>query len=106
MSLPLFDSVASEAAKTRGIAQAMDNKESLVHHVREWMKDLGRAKQFVTADDVQLMIVSRGISISAMGNAMGGIFKTKDWRSTGRYIKSVREHAHSNRILVWEYVGK
>lgn len=104
--LPLFDAAASEAAKTAGMALALDNKQSLVRHVREWMKDLGRAKRFVTADDVQLMIANRGISTHAMGNAMGGIFKDGNWRSTGRYVKSVRTHAHANRILVWEYIGK
>lgn len=106
MTLPLFDAVASEAAKRAGIAQALDNKQSLVKHVREWMKELGRKQRYVTADDVQLMIASKGISTRAMGNAMGGIFKTKDWRATGRYVKSIRKHAHANRLLVWEYIGQ
>lgn len=95
-----------EIAKERGIHQALDNKRSLVAHVREWMKELGRVKRFVTADDVQQLIADRGISIYAMGNAMGGIFRDGNWRATGRYVKSVREHAHSNRILVWEFIGK
>lgn len=101
-----MDAALSEAAKVEGMKRAMEHKKSLVKHVREWMKDLGRRQRFVTADDVQAMIVRNGISVRAMGNSMGGIFQTKDWRSTGRYVKSERVHAHRNPILVWEYIGK
>lgn len=103
--LPLFDSVAATRLRDEGIAQAMDNKASLVKHVREWAKELGRRKTFVTADDVQAEIVRRGISVRAMGNSMGGIFLTKDWEATGRYVKSKRAHSHGNLLTQWRYIG-
>lgn len=105
MTLPLFDPVAAELGKEAGIAQAVSNKASLVKHLRIWAKELGRRKTFVTADDLAEVMVAKGISVHAAGNAMGGVFRTRDWEATGRYTKSKRAHSHGNLLTVWRYIG-
>lgn len=103
---PLFDAVASQQAKSAGMAQAADNKKSLLKLAREIAVELGRTKRDVTADDVQLALVRRGISIRALGNAAGSIFRGKEWTWTGRMVKSSRVHAHANLLRVWRYRGQ
>jgi hypothetical protein len=46
-------------------------------------------------------LVEKGVSVFALGNAAGSLFKGKQWQWTGRYRKSERVHAHSNPLKVW-----
>jgi hypothetical protein len=58
----------------------------------------------VTADDVMLEWVQRGGRVHDFGNSMGGLFKDRRFKWTGRFIKSVRIHSHGNLIRVWSLV--
>lgn len=99
--LPLFDAVASQEAKEAGMAQAADNKASLLKYARELAVNLAKAKGEISADDVQKALTTKGISIHALGNASGSLFAGKQWEWTGRRIKSIRRHAHANEIKTW-----
>lgn len=103
MSLPLFDSVASEAAKVAGMLQAADNKRSLLEFTRKGLIQIARARpdRTVSADDAAKYLADNGISVHALGNAAGSLFKTDDFEPAGWFIKSERRHAHSNLLRVW-----
>lgn len=104
----LFDALASESARERGMATAASNRRELLATARALAVEIARRREdrCVTADDVQRALVERGVGIHELGNAAGSLFKGKGWRATGRYVKSQRVHAHANRIAVWEWVGE
>ena len=96
-----FDFERAEQAKERGMSQAATNKASLLEYARGLARAIAREKGEITADDVQRELESRGISVRALGNAAGSLFRGKEWIATGRYVKSERIHAHANRLTVW-----
>lgn len=98
--MPLFDAVAGQIARVAGMAQAAENKKSLLAHARKIAVRLARTRP-ITADDVQRELQAQGISVHALGNASGSIFRGKEWEWTGRYIKSSRVHAHANELKEW-----
>ena len=102
----IFDAIAAREAAEQGIAQAADNKKSLLEFAKKKAIELGRRNAFVTADDVQLALVANGISDRALGNAAGGVFKNKKlWTNTGRTVSSERVSSHGRLIRVWQYIG-
>jgi hypothetical protein len=106
VGLPLFDATASEDGKERGIDAARGSLASWNLHLLEAARGvariLARRNGTVTADDVVKHFADEGINLTAkLGNAMGGLFKGAEWEFTGKYIKSVRVHAHSNLLRVW-----
>lgn len=103
---PLFDAVAAREAAEQGIAEAADNKRSLLEFAKKKAIELGRQNQFVTADDVQAALVENKISDRALGNAAGSVFKDKTlWRYADRVVKSERVSSHGRLIRVWQYIG-
>lgn len=105
-SFPLLDAIAAREAAEQGIAQAAENKSSLLEFAKKKAIELGRNNTFVTADDVQLALVAEGISDRALGNAAGSVFRNKKlWRFTGRTVSSERVSSHGRLIRVWQYIG-
>lgn len=98
MSLPLFDSVASESAKVVGMNRAANNRPVELEYARNVAKQLARAKGEITADQVQEILIAQGIELK---NAAGSIFKDPAFEFAGRYEKSARVKAHSNLLRVW-----
>jgi hypothetical protein len=98
---PSFDANASEAAKEAGMELAAENKPQLLAFARKLALEIGKRKSTVTADDVQAALQGYGVSIKALGNAAGSLFKDGNWIWTGRFEKSKRIHAHSNMLRVW-----
>jgi hypothetical protein len=96
----IWDWAASEAAKQAGIDQAGENKKQLLEYARGIARELARGGKVISADDVQLEIENRGISVHALGNAAGGLFRGKEWIAVGR-VKSKRQHAHANWLTTW-----
>ncbi len=99
----IFDAIKSNESKVSGMSQAAENKKSLLEFARKGLIEIARSRpdRCVTADDAQLYLVKNGISVRALGSAAGSLFKTKDWEFTGKLVKSVRVHAHSNLLRVW-----
>lgn len=103
---PLFDAAAAREAAEQGIAQAAENRASLLEFAKKKAIELGRRNQFVTADDVQAALVDNKISDRALGNAAGSVFKNKKlWLFTGRTVQSERVSSHGRLIRVWQYIG-
>lgn len=97
----IFDAIASREAAEAGIAQAGENKKSLLKLARQLAVEAAKRKGIISMDDVSFALHEKGISIFALGNAAGGVFKGKEWQWTGCYIKSVRVHAHANQLRTW-----
>jgi len=102
-SATLFDLAESKTAKVAGMSQAEANKASLLRFARAGLVKIaqGRLDGEVTADDAQRFLFDNGISVHALGNAAGSLFRGKQWEWTGRYAKSSRAHAHANELKVW-----
>jgi len=104
---PLFDAMAAREAAQVGMAQAAGNKASLLEFAKKVACEIGRRKRFVSADDVQMELITvHKISEHALGNAAGSIFKGNEWKWDGSsMVKSIRVSAHGRYIKVWKYVG-
>lgn len=97
-SLPLFDSVASEAAKERGMKRAADRRSKALEYARSVAKNLARIHGEISADHVQKILLAEGIELK---NAAGSLFRDPAFEWTGRFTKSDRENAHRNRLMLW-----
>lgn len=107
--MDLFDAMAAAEAAEQGMMQAADNKGTLLAFAKEKAREIGRRRGEVTADDVQRALAEnpgKPISIHALGNAAGSLFKSRrEWRFTGRLVKSERVSSHGRLIRVWKYIG-
>lgn len=103
----LFDYADGERRKEEGMGLAASSKQELLDFARCLAVEiaLSRPDRTCTADDVQLALHARGISIFSLGNAAGSLFRGKHWEFTQRWIKSERTHSHRNDIRIWRYVG-
>lgn len=101
----LWDPVAGEAAKEEGKARAAEGHATLLDVARELARRHGQMYGTCTADDVQRALDARGVSVRALGNAAGSLFRGSEWEWTGEFVKSDRVHAHRNLLRVWRYVG-
>jgi len=106
----LFDAMAAAELAEQGMMVAADNKESLLKFAREKAREIGRRKGRVTADDVQRALAEnpgKPISIHALGNAAGSLFKDRSlWKWDGvSVVKSERVSSHGRLIRVWQYIG-
>ena len=102
----VFNLPASESAKRAGMRQAEGSGPGWNLHLlaaaRGVARILARKNGEVTADDVVKHFQDSGIDLTAkIGNAMGSLFKGKEWEFTGKYVKSARVHAHANLLRVW-----
>lgn len=99
--LPLFDLAAGNEAKDAGMQQAAENKKSLLAHARKLAVKVAEQKGEISADDVAQALHDEGISVFALGNAMGSLFKGGQFEWTGRFTKSERVHSHGNLLRIW-----
>lgn len=98
MQLTIFDAIRSQQAKQHGISVAEGNRLAGVELARVIAKEIAAKQGALTADDVAMEFQERGIPW--IGNAAGGIFR-KDFKWTGRMVKSTRIHAHQNLLREW-----
>ncbi len=100
--MSIFDLPTGIELANKGIALAADNKGELVTRGREIALRIAATRGEVTADDVQYELAKEGVSVKALGNAAGAIFRDRRFKFTGRMAKSTRIHAHGNLLRVWE----
>ncbi len=100
--MSIFDLPMGIELANKGIALAADNKGELVTRGREIALRIAATRGEVTADDVQYELAKEGVSVKALGNAAGAIFRDRRFKFTGRMAKSTRIHAHGNLLRVWE----
>lgn len=104
--LSLFDRQESQRHAVEGVTLAVENNAVRVVKAREIAKEVWkRLRRPISADDVVMEMVKRKINAN-IGNAMGGLFRTTDWRWTGEFVKSARVRSHANLLRTWVYVGK
>jgi hypothetical protein len=101
LTLDLFDAAASQEAKTAGMAQAADNKKSLLKYARKLAVEIAKEKGYVYSDLVIERLVANGISDRALGNAGGSVFVGGEFKWTGERHKSTRKIGHGNEQKVW-----
>ncbi len=100
--MSIFDLPMGIELANKGIALAADNKGELVTRGRNIALRIAATRGEVTADDVQYELAKEGVSVKALGNAAGAIFRDRRFKFTGRMAKSTRIHAHGNLLRVWE----
>lgn len=102
----IFDAIAANAAKERGISVASEGKQHELRFAQDVARDLGRRQERVTADDVVRELVEKhGWQEGQLGNAAGGMFRGPGWVDTRITVKSERVASHGRLIRVWRYVG-
>lgn len=102
----IFDAIAANQAKERGIAVATEGREHELRFAQSVARDLGRRICRVTADDVvRELIEVHGWEEGRLGNSAGKMFYGKEWRDTGQVVRSERVSAHRRKMTVWEFVG-
>lgn len=97
---PLFDAIAAEEAKQSGMKQAAENKPALLKYARRLAEEEAARLGDITMDDVARALQDKGISIFALGNTAGSVFRGKQWECVGTR-KSIRIHSHGNLLRVW-----
>lgn len=97
----IFDAIATEEAKEQGMSQAAENKASLLKYARRLAEEEAAKKGEISMDDVALALHEKGISVFALGNTAGSVFKGKQWECTGTR-KSIRVHSHGNLLRTWK----
>lgn len=102
----IFDAIAANSAKERGISVASEGKQHELRFAQSVARELGRRQGRVTADDViRELIEVHGWQEGQLGNAAGGIFRGASWTFTGETVKSQRVSSHGRLIRVWRYEG-
>lgn len=91
--------------KREGMERAAKHKSPLLEKARMVAVTIGRKQRYVTADDVRRHMAEASMSMEELGNAAGSLFRTKDWRFTGRRVKSKYVANHAKEVNVWEYIG-
>jgi hypothetical protein len=102
--LPLFDLAAGREARDEGIEQAANAKDRQMHleEARAVAMMIARERGCVTADDVAYYYYQRGIRLqSRLGQAMGALFRGKEWKWTGEIVPSVQKKNHARLQRVW-----
>lgn len=105
--LPLFNAGFSQLEMEVGIGRATfpEHRRELLEQAKEKAKEIAffDHARCISADDLVFWYAkNRHIDLPAkLGNAMGSIFRGKDWEFTGRYVKSARARSHRNLLRVW-----
>ena len=104
-TLPLFDRAESLRHRDVGIEVAVGNAQPRVLEAREIAREVCRAKGEASMDDVVAELIRRGRKSDYLGNAAGGVFRTREFKFV-RYINSIRIQSHGNRIGTYKLGGE
>ena len=104
MQTDLFDLMEGERLKEDGMSAAAYSKEELLAKARAIARSAAAAHPQRTchADIVKQRMEEEGLP--DLGNAAGSIFRGKEWRFTGRWIKSSRVSRHANENKLWYFI--
>lgn len=101
----IFDAIAAREVAEAGINLAARNANAVLVIAQRIAVDIGRRKRFVTADDVQAVLIEKGYLPEDLGNAAGSMFRGGSFKWHGQTVQSKRVASHGRLIRVWEYVG-
>lgn len=101
----IFDETESKRRKSYGMTRAADRYPDLLNQARDAAKYLAHIDPNgeTNADEVGEELARRGYP-DCLGAAAGSIFKTKEWRFTGRFVNSKRVSNHSRLLRVWALI--
>ena len=102
--MPLFNQEAGEKARDEGIERALapSERQWWIEEARSAARRIALRTGRVTADDVAAHFKVVGINIhQKLGNAMGGLFRGKEWEWTGGFIRSAQVGNHARVQRVW-----
>lgn len=85
---------------------AAGNHASAVWDAQQIAKELGRRQRFVSMNDVNRRWAALGRRREELGNGAGSVFRSKDWRRSGRYEPAEHVEGHGRMIPIWEYLGE
>jgi hypothetical protein len=102
----LFDQAEAYSLKESGIHQALQpvQRKQMLYLAQTVAKELARQRGTVDADAVvEWFLKHRGIRIDRiLGNAMGALFRDKDFVPTGEWVPSRRPSRRANHNRVWK----
>ena len=103
-----FDLVESERRRDLGIAQVEDAfcRRRLMKEARRLALEIASRRGSVTADDVFAEMYKRGLHPELLGNAAGGLFRSKEFVFFGEWKKSSRVSNHARMNRVWYLAGR
>lgn len=98
-----FNIDKGEALKEAGVALASNKRSAELEIAQAVARDIAKsaADNTCTADQVQAVLLSRGINL---GNAAGAIFKGRNWTMVG-VKKSARVSNHARILRIWKLVA-
>lgn len=95
----LFDPIAAQKAKERGISVAAENRSDLLRVAKDYAEILYfRVDRPISTDDVYHDLEVMGYHPELLGNAWGSVFR--GWRCVG-FTNSTRVSNHSRAIRLW-----
>lgn len=96
---------ASVDSASEGIQKAVSAHSKVFSIARDLAIQHGKTNRYVNIEHVQDGLIKLGYKPSDLGNAAGGIFRSKLWKDTGKTVKSSRKDSRARKITVWRYVG-
>jgi hypothetical protein len=94
------------ALKEKGIARAVKAHSKVFGIAKAAAIEAGKELKFVHIGHVQEKLTAQGYKPEDLGNAAGGVFRSKSWRDTGKSVQSSRSTSRARKITVWEYIGE
>ncbi len=102
-----FDLKLGEALRELGVQRAATVNADGLLLARELCRRaaLCRHDKTATADDAARGFLAHGLPADFIGNGAGALFRGRQWKFTGEWVKSFRvtNHAHQNRV--WQFLG-
>lgn len=105
-NVSVWDAKAAREAAEDGMQTAAEHKASLLKHARKVAREVAIRKGEISMDDVARELQGQGVSIFALGNAAGSVFRGDEWEFCNRMVKSERAHSHGNLLRVWRLRGE
>ena len=94
-------------AMEAGLALASKKRAEILALARRLAVEIGQRRPgaYVSADDVLLALVGRGIPAEALGPAAGALFRGPEWEFSGKWEQSIRTTNHARALRLWRYIG-
>lgn len=102
----IFDIITAVELGNRGVELAAENRASAVWDARQIAIEIGRRQRYLSMNDVNRKWVALGRRREELQNGSGAVFKSKDFRDSGRSEKAEHIQGHGRRLTVWEYLGE
>jgi len=100
----LFDEIEAEQLKRAGMERAAAHNPDDLTLARWIAEELARDGDGTCNADQVGKVLKDQHDIDSLGPVAGSIFRGKQWKFTGEWIKSVRKSNHCRMIREWRLV--